>query len=89
MGMGRRVRTRVCYLGRKTRCPWAFVLETDVGVVNLSGWMDGWMDGWIKWVEQDLDRVVGDADWILVLEMGVGRPWVGCPGIGDDFLGRT
>lgn len=58
----------------------------DVGVVNLSGWMDGWID---KWVEQDLDRVVGDADWISVLEMGVGRPWVGCLGIGDDFLGRT
>jgi len=52
----------------------------------LSGWMDGWID---KWVEQDLDRVVGDADWISVLEMGVGRPWVGCLGIGDDFLGRT
>jgi len=36
-------------------------LKHDVGVVNLSGWMDGWVD---KWVEQDLDRVVGDADWI-------------------------
>jgi hypothetical protein len=62
MGMGRRC-ARVCVTwdGKRDVLPWAFVLETDVGVVNLSGWMDGWVD---KWVEQDLDRVVGDADWI-------------------------
>jgi hypothetical protein len=49
MGMGRRC-ARVCVTWDRKRdvLPWAFVLETDVGVVNLSGWMDGWMDGWIN-----------------------------------------
>jgi len=83
MGMGRRCAC-VVLLETGTRCPWAFVLETDVAVVKLER-VDGWINGWSK----ILTVVVGDADWISVLEVGGGRPWMGCVGIGDDFLERA